>query len=272
MVRARGWFKRLHPMYKGLIAVIPLICTVVGTLLALNVIQPVGENALAAGADRFVEAETAAIAVTFESTAREARATEFDAEGQIDYRTGYGRFFYYYSATARESPLNRVEVRFRRGHVYMRLGPDPRRPWVHADLAHAHEQIEDYALAAGLDAPGPELASLAQLDFNDPSQVLSQLRRASDVTPLGEDRVLGVVTDKYRAEIKPRGRGSPRLIATAWIDGDDLIRKLVLTTDDEPVPFEMTMVFSDFGKPVAVRVPSQTRVTELEDLLARLLA
>lgn len=271
MARLGAWFKRLHPVYKGLIGLVAPIGTIIATLLALNVIQPTGEDALAASVDRFAEAETAAVALHVVSEPDGAKATEFDATGEFDYRSGYGRFRYDFSATGGGSELDSVEVRFRRRHAYMRLGGDRRRPWIHADLATAHAQVEDYARAAGLGAPPPGLASLAQLDFNDPSQVLSKLRDASEVRELGGQRIYGVAARRYQAVIEPREHGSPRLTATAWIDGSELIRRLDLTTDDGRAPFRMTMAFTDFGKAVNVRVPPHVHTKELEDVLAQLL-
>lgn len=63
-----------------------------------------------------------------------------------------------------------------------------------------------------------------------------------------------------------RGR-VPAGTATAWIGADDLIRRLELDGDG----LQVTLDFTEFGKPVEVAVPAAGRVQELGDVLDRLL-
>jgi len=266
--RLRTLFGRLHPAYKALIALVAPVGTIIATLLALNIIQPVGGDALASSVDRTTDAASAAITMRFSSEVPDGRAMAFEANGEFDYRAGVAQLRYDYSATPGREDLTDVEVRFRRRHAYIRLAG--RRSWIHADLATAQETLEDYAEAAGLEAP-PELASLTEFDFNDPSRVLDRLRGASAVEELGEESVYGVGTTKYRAVVEPRQRDDQRIRATAWIDDGELIRRLDLASDDHPAPFSMTMLFAKFGTPVDVRVPRPADVTELDEVLERLL-
>jgi hypothetical protein len=259
-------FKRLSPTYKAIVALVAPIGTIIATLLALNVIQPFGEDAFAASVDRTTEAATAAINIRYESTPESGAAVEFTAAGEFDYRARRGSLRYDFSGT----DLQGVEVRFADRQVYLKLTEAG--DWIHADLDTAREQIADYAEAAGLEEPPAELASIQDLDINDPSQVLAQLRRASAVEELGEETIFGVATTRYRATIEPREQDEQRLTVTAWIDGSSLIRRLELAAGDGPAPFTMTMEFTEFGKPVDVRPPAPENVRELDEVLDELLA
>ena len=261
MTRTIAGFKRLSPAYKAIVALVAPIGTIIGMLLALNVISPFGQDAFAAGVDRTSEAGTAAITVRYASA-----GVAFTASGAFDYRARRGALRYDFSGSQGAGELRDVEVRFAGRDVYLKLSEDG--DWVHADLDTAGEQVADYAEAAGVDSPPAGLASIEELDVNDPSQVLAQLRRASTVEELGEETIFGVATKKYRANID----GDQPFVATAWIDGSNLIRRLELVAEDGPTPFTMAMEFAEFGEPVDVRPPPAEDVQELEDLLDRLLA
>ncbi len=258
MTRTVAGFKRLSPAYKAIIGLVAPIGTIVATLLALNVISPFGEDALAAGVDRTTEAGTAAITIRFASP-----AVSFTAAGGFDYRARRGALRYAFEGA---DDLRDVEVRFAGRDVYLKLTEEG--DWVHANLDTAREQVADYAEAAGLDSPPAGLASIQELEVNDPSQVLAELRRASTVEELGEETIFGVATTKYRAEIE----GDQPYVATAWIDGSNLIRRLEVVNEQGPAPFTMTMEFADFGEPVDAQRPPAEDVQELEDLLDQLLA
>jgi hypothetical protein len=263
--RRRSRFAQLSPAYKAVLGLIAPVCTILATLLALNVIHPFGEeDALASGVRKTSEAATAAVTVHFSAGGQHPR--QFDADGVFDYRTGWARFDYEFG----DEP--RVEARMHRGDIYIRLPRAGARPWVHANLADAREQLEDYAAAAGLPAPPADLSSLTDVDFTDPSQVLEQLRRATAVKSLGPDRVFGVAVRGYEAVIPPRRAADPRLAITAMIDGDELIRRLDIAATGGAMPFTATMTFTDFGRRVSVEAPRPGLVRELQDVLDQLLA
>jgi hypothetical protein len=258
-------FKRLSPAYKTVVALVAPIGTIIATLLALNVVQPFGEDALAASVDRTTEAATAAINIRYATTPESGPPVRFDAAGAFDYRAGRGELRYDFSDTAGGDALRDVEVRFAGRQVYLKLteGGD----WIHADLDTAREEVAEYAQVAGRDAAPPGLASIQELEINDPSQVLAELRSASAVEELGEETIFGVHTTHYRATIEPREEGDQRLVANAFIDGSGLIRRLDLEGRDGPAPFRMTMEFTEFGKPVDVRPPAAENVRELAEIL-----
>ena len=269
MTKTLAGFKKLSPAYKAVVGLIAPIATIVGMLLALNVISPFGEDAFAAGVNRTTEAGTAATTIRYASQPKDGAAVAFTAAGAFDYRARRGELAYDFAGGEGAGELGEVAVRFVDRDVYLRLTEEG--GWVHANLDTAREQVADYAEAAGLDAPPADLASIQELDFNDPSQVLAQLRRASTVEELGEETIFGVATKKYRATVKPREAGGQPFVATAWIDGSDLIRRLEIVAEKGPTPFTMTMEFSEFGEPVDVQAPAPKDVTELEALLNELL-
>jgi hypothetical protein len=257
VARVSATFKGLSPAYKAVVALVAPIATIIGTLLALNVITPFGDDALAAGIDRTTGAGSAAIDVVFESG-----DLRFEAAGDFDYRARRGLLHYDYSGNPGSESLTDVEVVYSRGHAYMKLG-EGRRPWIHADLATAEEDLEEYT--GGESAVGG-LGSLAAFDFTDPSQALAQLRRATEVEEVGSETIFGVPTSGYRGTVKARERGGEPVTVTAWIGDDDLIRRLELAGGD----LEVTMDFSEFGKPVEVAVPAADQVRELSDVLFQL--
>ena len=264
-------FRRLHPVGKVLVGVIGPVATIITTLLALNVIHPFGEDALAS-AIKHIDASTAAIVVKFSPHDAAGKQTAFSATGEFDYSAGRGRLHYEFADAIAADGRRDVEARFRGRQVYLELGSSKvERPWVHADLGVAQKQLENFARAADRDAPLPDLSSLTELNFNDPSQVLRELKRSASFAELGQVRVLGFDTTHYRAEIKPRAKQGQHLTANAYIDGDDLIRRLTIATNDRPEPFELTMDFRKFGTVVNAPTPPPDKVQELDALLGRLL-
>jgi hypothetical protein len=252
-------FKRLSPAYKAIIGLVAPIGTIIGMLLALNVIQPFGSgDAFAAGVEK-TSATTAAIALSFDAGTR-----SFDAKGDVDYTTGWSQFHYDYAGG------EVVDVRQHRRDVYVKLPGLGKRSWVHADLDTAHDELAAYAKAAGLDAPPADLESLTDLDFTDPSQALAGLRRATDVKKDGDETIFGIPTHRYDAVVEPRDAKSTRLAVTAWIDDNQLIRRLHLQAPGAAAPFAVTLDFLKFGDELDIRAPRAAQVMELKTLLLNL--
>jgi hypothetical protein len=270
LARFRPTFRRLHPIAKVLVAIIGPLGSIVGTLLALHVIQPFGDDALAS-AIKHIDASTAAVVMKFTPHDAAGKQTGFDATGEFDYSAGRGRLHYEFADAIDAGGRRDVEARFHGRQVYLELGSaKAKRPWVHADLAVAHKQLATFAELAGRDAPLPDLTSLTELNFNDPSQVLRDLKRAASFAELGQVQVLGFDTTRYRAVIKPRTSQGQRLTVNAFIDGDNLIRRLTITTKDRPAPFEVSIDFRRFGTTVQAATPPPDKVQELAELLRRL--
>ena len=188
----------------------------------------------------------------------------------------------------------KIEQIFEGDVIYMRtpaaaqqLGA--KKPWLRVDVKQAGQ-------ALGIDP-----ARLGQLGSNDPRQMLDQIRAVSgEVEKLGEERVRGVDTTRYRAEVDIRRypdrlppaqreqarvaveklveqTGSDTYPMTLWIGDDDLVRRVRIEYEfeipgqKERADFSMTMEFFDFGAPVDVSPPPAKDVQDLGEL-ARSLA
>lgn len=177
------------------------------------------------------------------------------------------------------------QVIFADGVVYMRapvpmFGP---KPWVKMDVG-------DLAAQQG---PGG-------LGLQNPADMLSFTKNASQVRAVGDDRVRGVQTTHYTmtldvgkelAESDPSladlldGTGFDAVPAELWVDGNGLVRRVSLDMSGfvdammkemaEPgddrrsseVTMKMTMEFFDFGTPVDVKLPDPSEVGDMADLM-----
>jgi hypothetical protein len=149
-------------------------------------------------------------------------------------------------------------------------------------------------------ALGIDPAQLGQLGSNDPRQMIDQIRAVSgDVEKLGSEKVRGVDTTKYRANVDirrypdrlpPEQREQARVAVeklveqtgndtypmTLWIGDDELVRRVQIEYDfevpgqEKKAEFSMTMEFFDFGAPVDVSPPPAKDVQDLGELAASL--
>lgn len=187
----------------------------------------------------------------------------------------------------------KIEQIFEGDVIYMRTPQAAqqfgvKKPWLRVDSKQAGQ-------ALGID-PG----QLGQLGSNDPRQMLDQIRSVSgDVEKLGSEKVRGVDTNKYRADVDirrypdrlpPAQREQARVAVeklieqtgtdtypmTLWIGDDKLVRRVQIQYDfelpgqEEKADFRMTMEFFDFGKPVDVTPPPAKDVQDLGELAAAL--
>lgn len=156
------------------------------------------------------------------------------------------------------------------------------KPWIKFDLKEiAAEQGFDFA---GFD----------QLKQSDPAQALAYLRAASGgVKEVGEEKVRGADTTHYRMTVDlrkvakqfPEQKESIERVITesgvrtvpteAWIDGDDLVRRMKLTYEDTQVApgregdMTMTMDLYDFGVDVQIEPPPRDQVVDIQTLMSR---
>jgi hypothetical protein len=259
----RARFAALGPAYKALIGLVAPVATIITTLLALGVIDKSGSDALAAGAGKTSEAGTAHVDLEFTGGAQGAAKRAFEAHGAYDYRARRGQLRYDFSATPGAEQLTDIAVVFAGRQAYVQRAKGD---WVHVDLGTARETLTEAAAAnPGIRSQG-DVAALGDLDLNDPSQVLSYLRKHSGAKQIGEENVFGTATKVYRGTVD--ADGGP-VAVTAWVGDDDLIRRLTVEGEPGDAPFALTMELSRFGEPVRVRVPARGDVTELADLLAR---
>jgi hypothetical protein len=155
----------------------------------------------------------------------------------------------------------------------------PGKPWLKIDLATLGQ-------ASGLD-----LAGLQELGSNDPSANLRFLAGAQDVVERGEAKVRGVDTTQYHfvVDLEKAKAKAPddlrddidRLIAQiggstypadAWVDGDNLVRRLRVKLDaiggeDSGSSAVVTQDFFDFGVQVDAVAPPADQVSDFAQLL-----
>lgn len=253
MSALRTGFAQLRLPWRGLVAAIAPLTAIIGTLLALGLIHPFGGDALAAGVAQTSDAGTAHVNLTYNG-----KGQTFDAVGDFDFRAHRGLMRYDYSATPGAEQFDDVPIVFWGGHAYERLG----RTWVRFDPATAQKLLADAAAAQGKAAPTGAVAALGQLELNDPSQVLNQLKKSHHAKKIGEGREFGTATTGYRATIPV---GNDQVVVTAWVGDDDFIHRLDVVGPD----YTMTSRLSRFGKAVEVERPPAAQVKELSDLLAQ---
>ena len=263
------------------------VSTVIGTLLALGIIHPLGgtENALAAAAGSTADAGSAEVTLNMEMSSA-GQTMKVTGEGELDFRTGRGRMTYHYPPeTAVLLGSADVETVFDGLVAYMHLpGVAPERPWVRLDLE---------ALA---DAEGVAMAELSELGAGDPSQMLEYLRAAGEVEKVGEEPLFGVHTTHYRTTVDldrmleqasaqeraslrasveqiERLSGTSSMPVEVWVDENDLVRRLsfeqsISAAAGGPGLMTMTMDLFEFGTDVDVEVPPPSQVTDFTELVS----
>jgi hypothetical protein len=272
---------------KQLGGLVAFVSTVIGTLLALGIIKPLGgtQDALAAAASNTTDAGSAEVALRMDMTSA-GQTLKATGEGELDFRTGRGKMTYHYPPESfiwNGSPD--VKAIFDGLVAYMHLpGVSPERPWVRFDFAALGE------------AEGIAMAELAQLGSGDPSQMLEYLKAGGDVETVGEELLFGVPTTRYRTTVDlaqvieraPEGErellrasverierlsGASTMPVEVWVDENDLVRRLSMeqsipATAGGPGQMTMTMDLFEFGTDVDVRVPPPSRVTDLTELVS----
>lgn len=270
---------------KHVAGLVGFVSTVIGTLIALGVIHPLGgtEDALAAAAGNTADAGSAEVTLNMEMSSA-GQTTKVTGDGEFDFRTGRGRMTYHYPPeTALLLGSSDVTAVFDGLVAYMNVPSlPPERPWVRLDFA-----------ALG-DAEGIATDELAQLGPGDPSQMLEFLRAGGDVEKVGEEPLFGVHTTHYRTildldqmlerapederealrasvEQLERLSGATTMPVEVWVDEDDLVRRLQLEQSipeaaGGPGEMTMTMDLFEFGTDVHVELPPPSQVTDFSEL------
>lgn len=270
---------------KHVAGLVGFVSTVIGTLLALGIIHPLGgtEDALAAAAGNTADAGSAEVTLNMEMSSA-GQTMKVTGDGEFDFRTGRGRMTYHYPP---ESALllgsSDVNAVFDGLVAYMHLPSlSPQRPWVRLDFA-----------ALG-DAEGIAMAEIAQLGPGDPSQMLEYLRAGGDVEKIGDEPLFGVQTTHYRTTIDldqileqaperellrasveqiERLSGTSTMPVEVWVDENGLVRRLGLeqsipAAGGGPGQMAMTMDLFEFGTDVDVEIPPPSQVTDLTELVS----
>ncbi|HWT93237.1 MAG TPA: hypothetical protein VN238_09595, partial [Solirubrobacteraceae bacterium] len=256
-----GWCGGSHPVARTAGAATAAAIPVVSILLALGVITPFAdENALAASQAKTLEAGTSRMRIDVSTGG--AAPLRYTATGTFDFREERGTFLYNLSQMRQFEGGAAVEARFFQNAVYLRLPepPAPRKPWLLVDLV---EDPPNRQLLRERDgAGGSPLAEVPSVRVEDPTAVLAAMARSGDVEDLGDVRELGLDVRKYRGRL-----GGGQTVATAWIGGEDLVRRLQLR--DAGRRSTTTMSFYDFGVDVTTEPPPGDDVVVLADVLGR---
>ncbi|HEV2756652.1 MAG TPA: hypothetical protein VG318_12860 [Actinomycetota bacterium] len=249
-----------HPLARAVAALVGLAATVIPLLLALGVISPIGDkDALTESRARTLEAGSSKIRIDVDAG---ARTTEYTATGTFDYREDRGTFRYNLTRNPAFEAVAAGEIRFFQNVAFTDMLAGSPRPWVLIDLE------DDPALAANTakecKGGGLDVGPVAEIRIEDPTRVLAALAASAELADLGTDREFGVELHKYRGTLRATGaRG--RVTATAWIDDDDLVRRIQLAAAGGAST--TTMTFYDFGAPVDTAPPPAAEVVPLADIL-----
>jgi hypothetical protein len=274
----RDRLQAVSPLVRGLAGLVGFAATLIGLLLGLGVVHPLGgggDVSVAEAATRSVHAGTSQLFLRVAVSNAPGGPVRFSAQGAFDYRSGDGRLSYDFADTPGLQGFGRVDARFAGGTAYVRLPAaiaPAGRTWVEVDTAKVDKILDDLAAAGQVPAQAPQLRSVADVSLGDPSQVLTQLRRGGPVHSVGEQTIFGVRVHGYRGVLRPQGGGAP-VQTVAWIGtSDGLIRRLELSGNGRGGQVATTFDFSNYGTRVSAGPPPADRVTPLSTLIAGLAA
>lgn len=272
--------RRLVPLLFVLAAVVGAACRGGSDADPTEVVAASAEKTLAAGSS----------GVSFSIVGEGADAsTGLQAEGRYDYEKEQGTLSLDLSALGlvAQGPVDpnalpsKVEIVLTPKIFYMKIPEealalaDYPKPWVKIDL-------EAQAAEAGVTATG-----LEQLGGNDPTATLTLLGGAVDMEKVGEDKVQGVATTRYKGGIDPEKAvaeapedkrdelratveslgGLDRLPVEVWVDGEGRVRRILSTAEaGTGAKAAVTVEYFDFGVPVEVQIPPADQVADIKEL------
>jgi hypothetical protein len=262
------WLSQTHPIARAVVGLVAPIATILGLLLAFGVMSPAkAEDRLAAGVDR-LKRTTSEVRLAVRADV-DGETISFTASGAYDYRSRRGWLKYQFAGVPGLETEIDVEGRFIERTAFIQLPANARTEgapaWVQIDPAGIEKLLHDIGDAGIAPAATQELTVLADVSVADPYGVMEQLKAAGEPEKVGEDEPFGVPTEMYRGVLAVPG-GRP-LSATAWIDDDDLIRKLALRAGDSSGVVAIDLDFGPYGDPVDVVKPR--RVVLASTLYAR---
>lgn len=256
---------------KHVAGLVGFISTVVGTLLALGIIHPLGgtEDALAAAAGTTADAGSAKLTFTVEGPVG-GSTLKLRGEGAYDFRTGLGKVTYHLPpelAIAFGSPTSKAIFDGDTTYMY-----DPRwSAWIASETG---------APSGGSQT---ELDVFLELVPDDPTQIIDFLEPGGDVEKVGEESLFGAETTHYRAtvdvdelvnhapvHVQETIRAAAEtlqegatLSVDVWVDDAGLLRSLALKGQLGGVGnVAMTVDLYDFGTEVDVKVPPPSKVVD----------
>jgi hypothetical protein len=247
------------------------VSTVVGTLLALGIIHPLGgtEDALAATAGTTTDAGSAKLTFTVQGPVN-GRTLTLRGEGAYDFRTGRGKL------TTHLPP-----------ELASFFGSSTVRTIIDGDTTYTYRpewsawEVSDSG--APSDGSQTELDVFVELVPDDPTQILDFLEPGADVEKVGEESSFGTETTHYRAtvdvdalvdhapaHVQETVRAAAgtleednALTIDVWVDDEGLMHRLALRGQLGGVGnVAMTVDLYDFGTEVDVKVPPPSKVLD----------
>lgn len=233
-----------------------------------------------------IQEGSAHVVITGETTGGDQSLT-ITGEGDFDYAHLQGRADFDFSElpSANGEPLGeqgRGELVFDGSTYYTNL------PF----LSQLSPQLEGWVKVDTEELSGTT-GRLGQLGQNDPSQVLSYLNGATDVTVSGDEDVDGFPTTRYDIDYHDAKAEAPakleaafdtivselgieRAPASVWVDENDFVRRMsyewTIELDGSAGPGGKTtqnveLTFSDFGEEVSVELLPPDETVDLNELL-----
>lgn len=269
--RAIGWVPKSHPVAKATVGLVGPVVAIVSLLLALGVISPASASEqLAKGADHSLAKGSSALRLAVVADV-DGQTVGFTASGSFDYQARRGSLLYNFDQVKGLEREIDVEGRFIDGAAFIQLPADAAPPggptWAQVDPAGIDQLLRDVAEAEIAPAATLELAVLTDVSIADPSGMLRQLAHAGKVEKVGHAEAFGVPTDEYRGTLPVAG-GRASVQATAWIDGDGLVRRLELS-GGAGGRITTTLELWDYGTRVRVVKPQKSILAS--DLYGRVL-
>jgi hypothetical protein len=184
----------------------------------------------------------------------------FGGSGAIDYARNRGHLVIIDESDGSLIPGGQMEGRF--------LGKTTYFSWTFFDERHWVKQTDDAPSGTDLLIPG--------LGGPSPDRLLGLLIKSSkEIEGLGNEEIRGVPTKHYRAHVDPKKLGDDaypsrsELLVDAWVDGDQLVRRLRVPEEGEDGGATV-IDFFDFGVEVDVEAPPADQVVSDEEFMALL--
>jgi hypothetical protein len=249
---------------KQLAGLVGFLSTVVGTLLALGIIHPLGgtEDALAAAAANTADAGSAKMTVALQAPVH-GTPLSLRGDGAYDFRTGRGKL------TLHLPPEHAAWL----GRSTFKSIIDGDTTYMYDPERRAWEILEDSPPQSTLDV-------FTELVPDDPTQILEFLAPGGEVEKVGEESLFGTETTHYRAtvDVEQLVGNAPANVQKAvrasgmvhegdtlpvdvWVDDAGLMRRLDLKGqlgDVDNVALRLDLY--DFGTEVDIKVPPPSKV------------
>jgi hypothetical protein len=252
---------------KQLAGIVGLLSTVVGMLLALGIIHPLGgtEDALAAAAANTTDAGSAKLTVAAEASVG-GRTLSLRGDGAYDFRTGRGKLAYHLPP-----------------EIAMVYGASTLKTIVDGDATYTYHpelSVWEVSDSGTISTPQSTLELFMDIFPDDPTQILDFLEPGGEIEKVGDESLFGTETNHYRATvdveqlvdhapanvqkaIRASGvlREGASLPVDVWIDDAGLMRRIDLEgglggTGNVALRVDLF----DFGTDVDVKLPPPSKV------------